>query len=689
MSRAGSASINLDDIFGAVTTSPAYVNVPAEANHEVPPEPRSRVTTAASYATESSKASTVKEVPVAVTAVSHAAAHYDEPPSHRNSISHKNTVGADSLLDHVFAAVTLPPVELGSRPQSYQQRHQEVDYAIRHLDDALDGEDSAVESESLVSEPAYKAPSSHVSSRHSAIPQNHSSYYSSSVVSNQNGSSHYNPPGREDPLPDYDDNELYDKFESNKNYPPSKAGQFRGRTNTLDSSVSFAESRVGGFDVHDEHDQYTGSDINLSHNEVAYDRPQPKSAASSLVSQNSRSTVHTGGTYKLSQLNRELEEARYRQHDLSHKVEREQAEIDRLRQQNLAKEAAFKVHRIGMNGQQPNFAQNYQKNQLPRQHSVGSGVSYHGPATISSRSTKSVDSSIYEEEPARTSPIAARQKAAGEFVARVGKFELIVPQFRIVGNFSKNNRINKVIVGGDAAATDDDKTILLFGPVGSGKTSVINSCLNYLYDVKKENEFRFVLDEEVHHTTGLTAYVFNNTVLQYNVTIVDTPGVVNKEGNRTVSTLIKQWFEQELLQAHAFRMDAISIVLNHDEKSLDWPFIYELAAVKKMFGDDLKTNVLPIITNSEVLPQPRAITSLARANIAFLEYYKVNNLGFMPEAKGISKLQHNLFFTHGIASLEALFQDLQELVHPLVAILRHSQGKKVEPAPVLSHATLY
>ncbi|ETN70195.1 hypothetical protein NECAME_05016 [Necator americanus] len=135
--------------------------------------------------------------------------------------------------------------------------------------------------------------------------------------------------------------------------------------------------------------------------------------------------------------------------------------------------------------------------------------------------------------------------------------------------------------------------------------------------------------------------------------------------------------DKELREAGAFRLDVISIVLSHNERALGWPFINELAAVKHMLGDDLKTNVLPIITNSEVLPQPVAVRSLALANISFVEYYKCNNLGFMPNVTEIPKLQHNLFFSHGMASLEAYFRDLQELIHPLLAILR---GAKRSPS---------
>ncbi|RCN30515.1 hypothetical protein ANCCAN_23709 [Ancylostoma caninum] len=429
---------------------------------------------------------------------------------------------------------------------------------------------------------------------------------------------------------------------------------------TFDSAVSGAESRVGGFDVHQDDGTYSAEEINLHHDEVAYIRPKLK--ADTEAPSQVEPPIRTGDTIKLRKLNEEVVEARQRQAHLAAQVERERAEVERLRQlkqQSLAREAAARVH--------------------PRQFTMGSGVSVGSNSTTKKSSTiqsglrHSSGDSIYDEEPVKVSAVAERQLNNGKTVSTIEGIDLVVPEMEVVKVSSKNPHIRKVIIGGDQAPTEEDKTILLFGPVKSGKTTTINSMLNYLYDVKRENNFRFVLDAENKRTDTLTAYVINNTVLPFSVTVVDTPGVVSREGNTTVSTLIKTWFEQELREAGTFRLDVISIVLYHNEKSLGWPFVNELAAVKHMLGDDLKTNVLPIITSSEVLPQPVAVRSLALANISFVEYYKLNNIGFMPNTQGIPKLQHNLFFSHGMASLEAYFRDLQELIHPLLAILRGAE----------------
>ncbi|CAI5455563.1 unnamed protein product [Caenorhabditis angaria] len=656
MSRVGSVSINLDDVFGALPTLTTTTNVKASP---VPSE---------YHSSRKSSVSTIKEKPAPRSVVSShittttVSRTVTAPPPQPPQDHHYTNIPAsnDPLLDSIFSAVSLPVV----------QNHTHHDDVIRQIDDVLQDFDQ----ESIADEPSYRAPSTHVSSHISshhqyvsaAHPQN-----TGSVVSNGTAK-HYNA-YENTPNPDYDD-ERSDAFDSNHQYPQKQnhASIIRDRSNTIDSSASYAESRFGQFDVHDDNDRYTAEQINLNHNEVAYRRVEPVSLPGSVISGHSHRSFHTGGTQKLRNIQREVDDARNKRAQLSHQVDRQRYDNDRLKQSNLAREASLRVNQ----GTKPGAYVIKSYNDLPRP------VSQH-----SSHSNESW--SIYEEEEVKVSKLAARQKASGTLLSNSGKYELYVPQYYIVDNFSRNERINKVVIGGEAEPTDEDKTLLLFGPVSSGKTSVVTSMMNYLYDVKKENEFRFVIDEHITPTTGLTAYVFNNTILPFNVTIVDTPGIVNQHGNKTVSKLIKEWFEKELIEEGAFRLDAISIVLRHDQNTLDWPFIYELADVKRMFGDDLKTNVLPIITNADVLPQPLAIKSLTQANIAFLEYYKVNNAGFASDTHGVSKLQHNLYWTHGVASLENLFNDLQEQIHPLVAILRHKKGKPVEPSKTLANKTLY
>ncbi|GMR60811.1 hypothetical protein PMAYCL1PPCAC_31006, partial [Pristionchus mayeri] len=408
---------------------------------------------------------------------------------------------------------------------------------------------------------------------------------------------------------------------------------------TMDSMASLAESRWGQIDIHDDDDQYTAEELDLHHNEVAYERvKKPK--------------VHPLPLPLLAPRPNEDDVAQLA--DFHSKLTQARQEIAFL-EARIAEHEALRKLRAG------SVASN------------GHRHSYHGQ-THHDKWASEVDA-IYEED-VGVSQLARHQIEKGTEVGRTGNKILIVPSMHHVENFGTPS-INKYIIGGEVEPSEEDKTVLFFGPTGSGKTSLINSMLNYLYDVKRENRFRFVISEAVAATKGVNVYVFNNTVLPYSVTIVDTPGVSNErtkgseKTDRTVSTLIQNWFEKELISNGKFRLDAISVVLRNAESRLEWPFIHELAAIKRMFGDDLKTNVLPIITNTEVLPQPVAVRALASANIAFLQYYKVNNAGFFAQpVEEMTKLKHNLFYRAGIASLETYFKDLQELIHPLVAVLR-------------------
>ncbi|VDK44075.1 unnamed protein product, partial [Anisakis simplex] len=268
-------------------------------------------------------------------------------------------------------------------------------------------------------------------------------------------------------------------------------------------------------------------------------------------------------------------------------------------------------------------------------------------------------------------------------VGYVADVTLILPYQRIVSQYGQHKNIRKVVIGGEQENSIGDRVILLFGSKGAGKTSVIDSMLNFLYDVKRENNFRFTLRaENGAPTVILTEYVINNSILPFSIAIVDTPGVIDENGYKGTSTIIREWFEEELSTTGRFRLDVISLVLKSDEEELGWPYIRELAEVKRMFGDDLKTNVLPIVTHTEVLPQPLAVHALAYANVTFLEYYKINNVAFIPSSSTImNKAKLKRLFIDGNTSLNRYFTDLQDLSVPMILAMNSSDTSSETTVP--------
>ncbi|CAI4231036.1 unnamed protein product [Auanema sp. JU1783] len=479
------------------------------------------------------------------------------------------------------------------------------------------------------------------------------------------------------------------KARSEKRNSAYSYGEPRGRSMTFDTVTTAHVSRVGGFDLVDDNGRELGSQINLNHNEVAYQRPKPArthkhhdhhSHANGKSNEYRHPLVagHKNVDIQHENLHLELVNAALRQTKLN------QAEYERLitLKTEEVRKACDEVNALADQCREEigsSRHSNYSHRQQHRNdhHESSHAHNHHHHHHHHHDHHYSNNSSVEEQakeidiaEEVEISEVAGRQLEHGTEIGVIDNHRIIAPWVEEQVNYSKNKKIKKVIVGGHAHKTDEDRTVLLFGPVGQGKTSTVNSILNYLFDVKKEHDFRFTLTPNQSKTTELTVYVINNSILPYSVTLIDTPGVPDQENNTFVSHLIEKWLQQELLTAGAARIDAISIVLNTNIKSMAWPFIGELAYVKRLFGNDLKTNVLPIITNSEVLPQPTAIRALTAANVGFFEYYKVNNLGFLPSNHSVSKLKHNLYFTHGVATFERYFRDLQEAIHPLLAVLR-------------------
>ena len=81
--------------------------------------------------------------------------------------------------------------------------------------------------------------------------------------------------------------------------------------------------------------------------------------------------------------------------------------------------------------------------------------------------------------------------------------------------------------------TKQMKSILVVGAKSRGKSTFINSLTNHLWDVKHDDNFRFMVAEK----ENATAYVLNNTKLAYNVTIVDIGSFEEDEKHHVYSKL--------------------------------------------------------------------------------------------------------------------------------------------------------
>jgi GTPase SAR1 family protein len=135
------------------------------------------------------------------------------------------------------------------------------------------------------------------------------------------------------------------------------------------------------------------------------------------------------------------------------------------------------------------------------------------------------------------------------------------------------------------------KSILLLGANGHGKTSLIDSMCNYLYDVKIDDDFRLIIsDRKINHDTvheslqttkdrssrKLTKYIFENSRLSYRLVIVDSPGIDQVD-------LIQSWMNEDIDNNN--QLNAICLVIKATECHLNQQLMSMLQKVLiiKMF----------------------------------------------------------------------------------------------------------
>ncbi|KAM8743101.1 uncharacterized protein AB9X84_017544 [Acanthopagrus schlegelii] len=214
------------------------------------------------------------------------------------------------------------------------------------------------------------------------------------------------------------------------------------------------------------------------------------------------------------------------------------------------------------------------------------------------------------------------------------KYEDIVSKSRLVRSGSPavyQLRPKKEEIGslrrmtlGEKDVYQSNRTILLVGETGTGKSTLVNSLVNYTMGVKWEDDvwFQIVEDEKRNQSESQTSHVFvyqifgfEGKTLPYSLTIIDTPGYGDTRGikhDAAVSERLLDWFRSA---DGVHEINAVGLVLKAAENRLNDRLMYVFDSVVSLFGKNMEQNIVALITHSDGLRPEKALKALKAANI--------------------------------------------------------------------------
>ncbi|KAA0721726.1 hypothetical protein E1301_Tti014301 [Triplophysa tibetana] len=159
---------------------------------------------------------------------------------------------------------------------------------------------------------------------------------------------------------------------------------------------------------------------------------------------------------------------------------------------------------------------------------------------------------------------------------------------------------------GKEAKAKEQKTIMMIGATGAGKTTLINSMINHILGVQWQDNFRLMLIDEgkqksqaESQTSDITAYDINymdGFHVPYNLTIVDTPGFGDTRGishDQKITKQIQEFFSQP---GGIDQIDAVCFVVQASLARLTHTQQYIFDSILSIFGKDIADNIIMMVT---------------------------------------------------------------------------------------------
>ncbi|XP_022095664.1 uncharacterized protein LOC110981926 [Acanthaster planci] len=226
---------------------------------------------------------------------------------------------------------------------------------------------------------------------------------------------------------------------------------------------------------------------------------------------------------------------------------------------------------------------------------------------------------------------------------------------------------------------------MLVGATGVGKSTLINTMINYILGVKWEDDFRFkIVDKRVEgpqsqahsQTQVIAAYTIHSNehhTIPYTLTIIDTPGFGDTRGierDKAIVHQVKEFFSHPE-DHHVDHLDALGFVTNSSKIRFDYTQKYIFHSILSLYGKDIEPNIVILATFSDKEPL-QVVSAFKEENIRCEgNLFKFNNSALFEcnvAEGGSDSDEDDLLVNHHMQCLQSLnseaascMQRLQEI----------------------------